>query len=39
MADNINEVVAPSLNILIKVWEAKPELCEMSDIFSSKVLD
>lgn len=28
MADDLNELVVPALNILVSVWRAKPELCE-----------
>ena len=38
LADDLNELVVPALNILTKVWEAQPGLVDESGIFDPETL-
>ena len=38
LSDDVNELMVPALNILIKVWSAKPDLVDESGIFDAESL-
>ena len=38
LADDVNELMVPALNILINVWSAKPDLVDESGIFDAESL-